>query len=77
MAAPAKQALVGLQRRLDLGVTGQQRAVGNAETLGGLALGHAEVADAVLGHEPRGFLRDGGAQVIPARRRLLAHVSGL
>ena len=68
MRVAAEQALVFRQRVLDLGVARQRAVVGDAEALGGLALGGQEVVDAVLGHDARGFLREGAAQVFAAWR---------
>ena len=47
------QRLPGTQLGFDLGVVRQRVGVGGAELLGGLALGEAEVADAILGHHAR------------------------
>ncbi len=66
MRVAAEQPLVGDQRFLDLGVAGQRAFLGDAEALGGLALGGAEVLDAVLGHDARGLLGDGAAKVLVA-----------
>ena len=66
---PAEQPLVLRERLLDLAVLRQERgAIGYPEALGRLALGHQEVADAVLGHDARGFLRQRPAQVVAAGR---------
>ena len=51
---------------------GSTRAVGDAEALGRLALGGQEIADAVLGHDARGFLRERAAQVLGALAALLS-----
>jgi len=65
----AEEALVLGQRALDLTVLRQHGgAVHHPEALGGLALGHQEIADAVLGHEARGFLGQRAPQVLAAGR---------
>ncbi len=69
----AEQPLVFHQRRFDFGVLGQHGAVGDPEALGGLALGDQEVADAVLGHDPRGFLGERAPQVFTANAQSFWH----
>src|SRR5688572_21748280 len=71
MAGAAEQTLILRQRVFDLGVLRQHRAVGDAEPLRGLALGGEEIADAVLRHDARGFLRQGPAQILGAWVQLL------
>ena len=69
MAVPAKEALVLGERPLDLAVLWQERrAIDHTETLGSLAFGHEEIADAVFGHDARSFLRQRAPQVVGARR---------
>ena len=51
-----EQPLVRDARRLDFGVARQDRGVGDAEPLGGLALGEQEIVHALLAHDARGFL---------------------
>jgi hypothetical protein len=55
-----------MSRFLDLGVLRQYRKVGDAEALGGLALGDAVVLVPVLDHEPRGLACDGLAHHVAA-----------
>ncbi len=69
----AEQALVFHQGHFDLGVLRQHCAVGDAVAFGGLALGDQEVADAVLGHDSGGFLREGVPQVLTANAQSFWH----
>ena len=62
----AEQALVFGQRVFDLRVLRQHRTVGDAEAFGRLALGGEEIADAVLRHDARRFLRERAAQILGA-----------
>ena len=59
----AEQPVVLGQRVFDLAVLRQHRPVGDAEALGGLALGREEIPDAVFRHDARGFLRERTPQV--------------
>ena len=52
-----EQALVFGQGFLDLAIARQGGVFEDAQPLGGLELGLVEVADAVLGHQPGGFVR--------------------
>ena len=65
-----EQSLVLGERLLDLGVLRQDREVGDAEPLRGLALREAVVLVAVLDHEPRGLPRDGLPHHVAAYRSL-------
>ena len=56
LVAGGEQALALAQRILDLAVARQGRIVMDAEPLRGLELGLVVVADATLGHQPRGFM---------------------
>ena len=67
----AEQPVILGQRILDLAVLGQHRSVGNAEALGGLALGREEIADALLRHDARGFLRERAPQILGTWRQFL------
>ena len=53
-----KQALMLDQCILYFAVAGQLTLVEHAIAFGGFAFGSEKVANAVLGHQPRGFLRD-------------------
>ena len=70
----AEQALVFGESDLDFGILRQHGgAVRDAEAFRGFALGREEVADAVLGHDARGFLRQRTPQVLVPCRMFLAH----
>jgi hypothetical protein len=66
-----EQAVVFGERVLDLRILRQHRTVGYAESLGGFALGGEEIADAVLRHDARRFLRQRAAQILSAWGQLL------
>src|SRR5882762_7125297 len=74
----AEQALILGERTLDLTVLRQHAgAVHHPEAFGGLALGHQEIADAVLGHEARGLLRQRAPQVLAGVHLSLACARGV
>ena len=67
----AEQPVILGERVFDLAILRQHRSIGNTETLGGLALGGEEIADAMLRHDPRGFLRERAPQVLGTWRQFL------
>ena len=69
-----EQPVIFRERVFDLPVLRQHRSVGNAEAFRRLALGGEEIADAMLGHDARGFLRERAPQVLGPWRQFL-HVS--
>ncbi|MFO1503369.1 MAG: hypothetical protein U1F39_06095 [Steroidobacteraceae bacterium] len=76
MLVAAEQPLICQQRGFDLGVLRQERAFDDAIAFRGLALGKLVILDAMLGHEPGGFLRHRAAQVIGSSRGALGHDPG-
>src|SRR5690606_9261883 len=69
-----EQPMMSREGSLDFGVLGQNGDVGRAEPLRRFALRQAVVVDALLRHDPRGFLCERTAQLLRAWIRSLAHV---
>ena len=66
MAAGVEQSLILGQRLFDFGIARQRAAIGDAEALGGLALGGQKVMDAMLRHDARRLLGERAAQIAVA-----------
>ena len=70
MCFATEQTLIFLQGLFDLRVSRQNGSIDYTESLGGLALGEEEIANAVLGHHPSGLLSERSAKIFGARRKL-------
>ena len=66
MRISGEEPLILDQRRLNLGVLGKRRSVGDTQSLSCFAFGQQVIVDAVLAHDARRFLRDCAAQLLNA-----------